>query len=75
MDPQHQYKIGDGLKAVARLSGVSLAALARRSSIPYPRLLRLLNGQRRFRPGELSRIAGLLGLSLPHLILPKGRKP
>lgn len=60
MDFVRQAAVGDELKRAARIEGISWACISRRIGIPYPRLLRLLNGQRIAQPSELRRIAHLL---------------
>ncbi len=64
MDFIQQAAQGSRLKRAARIKGISLVTLSHELRIPYTRLLRLLNGQRAARDGELRAIARALRVDL-----------
>lgn len=48
------------IRRAAWSTGISLRRLAQDARIPYPRMLRLVAGERRAKPGELELVCELL---------------
>lgn len=59
-----QVEVATSIRRAARLADLPLTRLAREAEIAYPRLLRILNGERRAHDGELARLFTIVSAHL-----------